>query len=111
MSSEQRLDRLERIAMLMARAGLRVRREQNEKINIIIDAQIKNEDRFAQNEERFARLAEAHAETEKVVKALAASHKELAASHKELALSQKHTDERLSTLIDIVRADRNGNSD
>ena len=110
MTSEQRLDRLERIAMLMARAGLRVTREQNEKINIIIDAQIKNEDRFGQNEERFRkneerfeRLAEAQAETQKVVKQLAASHKELAAS-------QKHTDERLGILIDIVRTDRNANS-
>ena len=55
MTSEQRLDRLERIAMLMVRAGARVRREQNEKINIIIDSQIRTEERFARNEERVAR--------------------------------------------------------
>ncbi len=96
MPSEERLDRLERIAMLMARAGLRVRREQNEKINIIIDAQIKNEDRFARNEERFAQLA--------------ASQKELAESQKELTESQKQTDKRLNALIDIAGRDRNGNS-
>src|SRR5229473_864486 len=96
MTSEERLDRLERIAMLMTRAGLRVRREQNEKINIIIDAQIKNEDRFAQNEERFAQLAEAQERTDEQLNAL--------------VKSQKSTDERLNTLIDIIRHDRNGNS-
>src|SRR5256885_3368719 len=100
MTSEQRLDRLERIAMLFVRAGLRERRnrqELNDKINIIINSQIeneerfqRNEERFQRNEERFARLADAQAETQKVVN-------ELAASHKELAASQKHTDERLST--------------
>src|SRR6266849_3868582 len=110
MTSEERLDRLERIAMLMTRAGLRVRREQNEKINIIIDAQIKNEDRFAQNEERFAKLAEAQQLTDQRFKELAESQKELAESQKELAESQKLTDQSLNALIDIVRRNRNGNS-
>ena len=65
MTHEQRLDRLERIARLMVRAGLRARREmrqQDDKITIMIDAQIKNEDRFAKlaqsNEDRFANLAD-----------------------------------------------------
>ncbi|MDT7807592.1 MAG: hypothetical protein QOJ70_1405 [Acidobacteriota bacterium] len=50
MKSEQSLDRLERVAKLMIRAGLRARvqmREQDEKINILIDLQIKNDERFA----------------------------------------------------------------
>ena len=83
MTPEQRFDRLERIVKLMIKAGLRARtqsREQNEKITIIIDAQMRNEERFARNEERFARLAE----------------------------SQTHTDRRLDALIDIVRNGRNG---
>jgi hypothetical protein len=66
MTSEQRLDRLERIAKLMVRAGLRERhrmREQDEKIDIIIDAQIKNEERFAQ-------LAESQAHTDQRLDAL-----------------------------------------
>jgi hypothetical protein len=82
---EQRLDRLERIAKLMVRAELRARRrerEQDEKINIIIDAQVKNE-------ERFAKLAEAQTA---------------------LAESQLHTDQRLDALIDIIREQRNGRS-
>ena len=83
MTPEQRFDRLERIVKLMIKAGLRARvqsRDQNEKITIIIDAQMRNEERFARNEERFARLAE----------------------------SQAHTDRRLDALIDIVRNGRNG---
>jgi hypothetical protein len=82
---EERLDRLERIAKLLVRAGLRARRqmrEQDDKITIMIDAQIKNED-------RFAKLAEAQAE---------------------LAQSQVHTDRKLDALIDIVQQGRNGKS-
>jgi coenzyme F420-reducing hydrogenase beta subunit len=85
MTPEQRFDRLERIVRLMVKAGLRSRRherDQDDKINKIIDLQMKNEERFGKNEERFARLAEA----------------------------QAHTDRRLDALIDIVRNDRNGRS-
>jgi pyruvate-formate lyase len=80
---EERLDRLERIARLLVRAGLRARREmrqQDDKITIMMDAQIKNE-------ERFAKLAEAQTE---------------------LAESQASTDRRLKALIDIVKEGRNG---
>jgi pyruvate-formate lyase len=83
--AEERLDRLERIAKLLVRAGLRARRElrqQDDKITIMIDAQIKNE-------ERFAKLAQAQTE---------------------LAESQAHTDRRLGALIDIVKEGRNGKS-
>jgi len=84
-NAEERIDRLERIAKLLVRAGLRARREmrqQDDKITIMIDAQIKNE-------ERFAKLAEAQTE---------------------LAESQAHTDRRLDALIDIVKEGRNGKS-
>ncbi len=83
--TEERLDRLERIAKLLVRAGLRARRElrqQDDKITIMIDAQIKNE-------ERFAKLAEAQTE---------------------LAESQAHTDRRLDALIEILKESRNGKS-
>lgn len=82
---EERLDRLERIAKLLVRAGLRARREmrqQDDKITIMIDAQIKNE-------ERFAKLAQVQTE---------------------LSESQIHTDRRLDSLIDIVKEGRNGKS-
>jgi non-homologous end joining protein Ku len=83
--TEERLDRLERIAKLLVRAGLRARRElrqQDDKITIMMDAQIKNE-------ERFAKLVQAQTE---------------------LAESQAHMDRHLDALIDIVRESRNGKS-
>jgi hypothetical protein len=83
MTPEQRFDRLERIVKLMVKAGLRARsqmREQGERINMIIDYQVQNEEKFGRNEERFAKLAEA----------------------------QTHTDQRLDALIEIVREGRNG---
>jgi len=58
MTPEQRLDRLERIAKLFVRAGARARgtiRSIEGKVNIILDAQVANE-------ERFARLAEAQSQ-------------------------------------------------
>lgn len=82
MAKEERLDRLERIAKLMVRAGLRARREmrqQDDKITILIDAQIKNE-------ERFAKLVQAQTE------------------------SQAHADRRLDALIEIIKEGRNGKS-
>ncbi|MEP6911547.1 MAG: hypothetical protein ABI923_02265 [bacterium] len=85
MTPEEKLDRLERIAKLMVRAGLRARREirqQDDKITIMMDAQIKNE-------ERFAKLVQAQTE---------------------LALSQAQADRRLEALIDIVKEGRNGKS-
>ena len=77
------------MAMLLARAGFRSRsqlrardREHDEKIDHLVDLQIKNEEKFARNEERFAKLAE----------------------------SQANTDQRLNSLIDIIREGRNGDS-
>lgn len=99
MNSEQRLDRLERIAKLFVRAGIRERRnrsELDEKINIIVNYQIANEERFARTDTQIKALAEAQSETRKIVN--------------ELAVSQKRTDDRLSTLIEIVTKDRNGKS-
>jgi sulfite reductase alpha subunit-like flavoprotein len=84
MTEEQRLDRLERIVRLMIKAGLRARQQtreqargQNEKINILIDSQIKNEERLAalseRTDERFAQMAMAQASTEEQLKSLAAT--------------------------------------
>ena len=86
MTSEQRFDRLERIVKLMIRAGFRARNqipEQGEKINMIIDLQVRYEERFVANEERFALLAEA----------------------------QTHRNRRLDALRDVVQRDRNRRSE
>jgi hypothetical protein len=94
MIPEARLDRLERMAMLLVRAGYRARkelrtrdREHDEKISHLIDLQISNEEKFARNEERFTRNEERFAK---------------------LAESQASTDRRLNSLIDIIREGRNG---
>jgi hypothetical protein len=99
MTGEQRLDRLERIVKLMIKAGLRARqqsREQDEKINILINLQIKNEERFAENEERLTSLA---AKTDERFAAMAAS--------------QAGVDEQLKSLMKtverIITERRNGN--
>jgi hypothetical protein len=118
MTSEQRLDRLERIAKLFVRAGLRERsnrRELDEKINIIGNAQIDNEERFAKLSSEITRshnelalsLSQSHNE---LALSLSQSPNELAQSLNELAKAQTRTENRLDSLIDIVKQDRNGNS-
>jgi hypothetical protein len=89
MTSEQRLDRLERIAKLFAKAGLRARSQFNKQHEILMDAQMRNEAKFDRNEERFEKLAEAQMR---------------------LTESQVHTDQRLDALIDIIREGRNGDA-
>ena len=103
MTPEARLDRLERMAKLLVRAGFSARgevrdrdREHDKKISHLIDLQIHNEELQKQNEVRFAKLAESHAS--------------LAESQAILAQSQASTDRRLNSLIDIVREGRNGDT-
>jgi hypothetical protein len=89
MTSEQRLDRLERIAKLFVTAGLRARRnmrDMDDKINILIDAQIRNEERFAKSDERFAK------------------------SDERFASFEVRMDQTLKALMEIVKNPRNGNS-
>jgi hypothetical protein len=69
-SSEQRLDRLERMLLLVVKAGARERKvirkrfkETDEKIDALIDAQIRTEDALAD-------LTRAHGETEGSLRAL-----------------------------------------
>jgi len=66
MTSEARLNRLERIALLFVRAGMRERariREHEDKINILFNAQIKTE-------ESLVRLAEAQTHSDRRLDAL-----------------------------------------
>ena len=86
MTPEQRLDRLERIATLLAKAGLGAHSQFRKQHEILMDTQMRNEMRFERNEERFARNEE---------------------RFKRLAESQIHTDQRLDALIDIIREGRN----
>ena len=107
MTPEQRLDRTERILMLMVRAGRRARKEWNEKVNILIDAQIKNENAWRAGSEaineQLKLLAVAQAELTK-------SQKLMAVAHAELTKSQKLTDQALRAFINGLRKGGNGNS-
>jgi hypothetical protein len=96
MSSEQRLDRLERILLLVVRAGARERRtvresfkETDEKINALIDAQMRHEDEYVRfkhrTDEAFAHLARAQAKTDETLNAFIAN-----------------TDEKLNAFIGAV---------
>lgn len=113
MTPEQRLDRLERIAKLLVKAGLRARREMNEKINILIDAQLRNEERFARTDKKFAQLAEKSAEADEKFSQLAGKSAETDEKFAQLAESQANSGRRLDALIDIIRKEheeRGGNA-
>lgn len=99
MSPEQRLDRAERILILMIRAGRRARREWNEKVNILIDAQIKNE---------VAWRAESEAINEQL-KVLAVAQADLAKSQKLTDRALRSTDRALRSFINSLRKGGNGN--
>lgn len=101
MTSEQRLDRVERILKLFVSAGFRARDVHaiDEKLNILISNQIRSDERF---EEKFQKLVAAQT---KLAKAQALSDRKFA----DLAEAQALSDRKLAELIDIIRKDRNGN--
>ena len=124
MTPEGRIDRIERITKLFARAGRRARtdlRSQEEKINILINLHIENEERFARNEERIAKNEERFARTDQMIRENQARTDEkfieLVASQTDsnrrldsLVASQADSNRRLDSLIEIIRNERNGTS-
>jgi len=127
MTPEGRLDRIERIAKLFVRAGRRARgdlRQQEEKINILINLHLQNQELFARNEERFAKNEERFAKQDENIQALLEFQKRNEERFRqneerfartderfvELAESQANSVRRLNSLIDIIREDRNGTS-
>ena len=100
---DERLDRLERVAKLFAVKGRKYRRDVREledKLNVIVDFQIKNEERFARNEERFA-------QNEKTVARFKVQTEKRFA---ELAKFQSITERRLAELIHSLKHKSNGES-
>jgi hypothetical protein len=117
MTSEQRLDRLERIAKLFVSAGLRARgnmKDQEEKINIIINNQIEHDERFAglnQSLERSQRelnqsIERSHSELSKL---LERSHSELnqsiERSHRELGKSLERSHSELNKSLELSHSE------
>ncbi len=139
MTHEQRLDRLERHAKLFVREVVRYRRDLRDlgdKLNILVNTQIKNEERFKQNEAAF-RLRSAEYEArfnrnEAALQSRSAEYEQRFERHEkrfernedrlaklsektdqkfaELADSQAQTERSLAELIKIVTRDRNGNT-
>jgi hypothetical protein len=117
MSSEQRLDRLERMLLLVVKAGARERKairkgmgetreglkETDDKINALIDAQMRHEEAYAQSKRRtdeaMAELARAQANTEEALAQFAGRTEEEMAR---LARAQAETAQSLKALIDTV---------
>jgi len=93
MTPEQRFERLERILGRLAESGRKARTEFHEKINILIDTQIKDE-------------AVWRAKSEAINEQL----RILAVAQVELTKSQKLTDQALRAFINSQRKARNGNS-
>jgi hypothetical protein len=127
MTPEPRVDRLERLAKLFVRAGRRARldiRHQDEKINILIDLHMQNQELFARNEERFAKNEERFAKQDENIQALLELQKQNEERFREneerfartdkrfadLAESQANSDRRLNSLIELIRSERKGNS-
>lgn len=121
MTPEQRLNRLERVAKLFVRAGMRAReqsREQNDRIHTLIhmsamDREVRQAESRGLNE-KINILINTQIETSAVVKDLAASQKEARTIHDEemadLRKSQSETDRSLRAFLDSLRKADNGNS-
>jgi len=115
MTSEQRLDRIERIAKLFVTAGLRMRhnlRHLDEKIGILITAQIQNEDRAAETREQMKLMLAAQKKSDerfaKSDERFAKSDERFAKSDERFAKLEKQTDQTLKTLMELVKQRRNG---
>jgi len=103
MTTDQRLDRIERILILHFNSGRRERRrvrEMDEKINILINAQIKNEDGFRE-------LREQSRETNRQIQEMRETFREIRDLFfktderiNRLDEAQKRTDRKLNELSD-----------
>ena len=105
MTPEQRLKRVERILGRLATRGRKTRSDFRDKINILIDAQIRNEEVWLRHKEAWR--AESHAINEQI-KATDEQIKNVALAQAELTKSQKLTDRALRDFINSLRNSRNG---
>jgi hypothetical protein len=108
MKSEEKINGLERLMKLFVREGMRARREMNEKINMLIDSQIRTDELlvkfderckrydvlFAKYDERFAKHDERFAKNDKRIKELG-----------------ERTDKTLEILMGLLKERQNGRSD
>lgn len=93
---EQRIERAERMILILTRAGRRARSEWGGKVNMLINAQIETEAQIKAQGEKVNILINAQIETEAHIKGLAAA--------------QARTDQALRTFINSLSKGRNGES-
>jgi hypothetical protein len=114
MTPEQRLHRVERILGRMAVAGRKAREEFREKINILIDTQMKTEDEFRGKikilTDAQIKNQELTHENAKAIKAVDEQVQALAVAQAELNQSQKLTDRALRDYLNSQLGRGNGNS-
>ena len=119
MTPEQRFKRVERILARLATRGRKTRSEFRDKINILIDAQIRNEEAWLRREEMWLRheeewRAESRAINEQIkatdeqIKATDEQINNVALAQAELTKSQKLTDRALRDFINSLRKRHNG---
>ena len=114
MTPEQRLDRVERILILFVNAGRKTRgqwhtrsREQDDKINILIQSQMETTEQIKSQDEKINVLIQSQIETTEQIKAMATRHdKDIV----ELREAQKLTDKALRAFINSLHKGRNGES-
>lgn len=95
MTTDQRLDRIERILILYFNSGRRERRrvrEMDEKINILINAQIENENGFRELREQLRE------QSKKTDRQIQETNREMRKGFRELRDLFWKTDERISRL-------------
>jgi hypothetical protein len=106
MTPEARLERLERIVMLLVKAGLRQRREsreQDNKINHLIDHEIRNEETLGKLIDLQLRSEERVADQNGRIDNLIKLQKHDEVRFARLVDSQINSDRRLEVLIEIVK--------
>jgi len=111
MTPEQRLDRVERILGYFVREGRRWRvrsREQDEKINILIQSQMETTEQI--NKFTAGTTEQINKTTEQINK-LAVGHALHEEEMADLRREQKLTQESLRAFIDSLRKGRNGKSE
>ena len=114
MTPEQRLDRVERILTSMAVAGRKARSEFRQNINLLISMHNQNEEHWRvqsdELNEKINILIHAQMKTTEQISGLTIGHEKLEREMTELAKSQRLTDQSLRAFIDSLRKGRNGNS-
>jgi hypothetical protein len=110
MTPEQRLDRAERILVTMAKSGRRARSEWGQKVNMLIEGQLRHDEASREHDEMIKMLIQAQMETSEQIKGLSAGHAKIEKLHAELAESHKLTDQALRTHLNSLNKGGNGKS-